>query len=120
MHKFPGELINAIAREFMQSEKITLGRVVVAARRQRGLSQAELAKHLRDQMGSGLKEVLLACDNFGFASPGFDFRHLSKIENDRVNVGDRGFDCFIRCFAEWAEINAGWLEKIRKQTKVKR
>lgn len=52
----------------MKSEKITLGRVVVAARRQRGLSQAELAKHLRDQMGS------LACD------PGFDFRHLSKIE----------------------------------------
>jgi len=50
----------------MKSEKITLGRVVVAARRQRGLSQAELAKHLRD--------------------PGFDFRHLSKIENDNGQV----------------------------------
>jgi len=49
----------------------------------------------------------------------FDFRHLSKIENDRARQRDRSFDCFIYCFAEWADLSIDWLELIRQQTEIK-
>jgi len=107
----------------MRSEKITLGRIVTAARRRRGLSQRELAKVLHAQLSSRFKTLLrmsdapqfqTAVDNFEF-----DFRHLSKIENDRVDVRDRSFDCFMYCFAEWADLSVDWLEVIRQQTEAK-
>lgn len=111
----------------MKSEKITLGRVVVAARRRRGLSQSELAMVLETRML--LRIALYTSRTLGedsapsFAdlsnSFEFDFRHLSKIENDRVDVRDRAFDCFIYCFAEWADISIEWLETIRQQTEAK-
>lgn len=110
----------------MKSEKITLGRVVVAARRRRGMSQRELAMVLETRILLRLalytsRKSEESAPSFADLSNGFkfDFRHLSKIENDRVDVCDRSFDCFIHCFAEWADISIEWLETIRQQTEVK-
>lgn len=110
----------------MKSEKITLGRVVVAARRRRGMSQRELAMVLETRILLRLalytsRKSEESAPSFADLSNGFkfDFRHLSKIENDRVDVCDRAFDCFIYCFAEWADISIEWLETIRQQTEAK-
>lgn len=83
----------------MEMCKITLGRIVVAARRSQGLSQRELAETIAKQ----------------FAVK-FDFCELSKIENDRLDVRDRSYDWFIKCFCELFQIDRTWLEEIRQQT----
>ena len=79
--------------------KITLGRIVVAARRNQGLSQRELSKIISDRF---------AVD--------FDFTTLSQIENDRLDVCDRSYDWFIYCFCELFEVDRIWIEQICQQT----
>ncbi|MFB2970404.1 hypothetical protein ACE1CD_15635 [Aerosakkonema sp. BLCC-F183] len=79
--------------------KITLGRIVVSARKSQGLSQRELAE--------------LMANRFAVK---FDFCELSKIENDRLDVRDRNYDWFIHCFCELFEVHRNWIEQIRQQT----
>lgn len=78
---------------------ITLGRVIIAARRSRGLSQRELAMLLSSKIGSE-----------------FSFVELSKIENDRLNIRDRHYDKLIQSFCDLFDIDRNWVEQIRSQT----
>ncbi|MFB2891980.1 hypothetical protein ACE1CI_03435 [Aerosakkonemataceae cyanobacterium BLCC-F50] len=86
---------------------ITLGRIIIAARRNQGLSQRELAMLLSAKIGSE-----------------FSFVELSKIENDspaetlreRLDVRDRHYDKFIQSFCDLFNIDVDWIEQIRQQT----
>lgn len=78
---------------------ITLGRVIIGARRSQGLSQRELAMLLSSKIGSE-----------------FSFVELSKIENDRLDVRDRHYNKFIQSFCDFFNIDVDWIEQIRQQT----
>jgi transcriptional regulator with XRE-family HTH domain len=78
---------------------ITLGRVIIAARRNQGLSQRELAMLLSAKIGSE-----------------FSFVELSKIENDRLDVRDLKYNKLIQCFCDLFDIDRHWVEQIRNQT----
>lgn len=86
----------------MQVSPITLGRVIIAARRNQGLSQRELAMLLSTKIGNE-----------------FSFVELSKIENDRLDVRDRNYDKLIESFCDLFDIDRLWVEQIRSQTEPK-
>ncbi|OKH35690.1 hypothetical protein NIES2119_19520 [[Phormidium ambiguum] IAM M-71] len=86
---------------------ITLGRVIIAARRNQGLSQRELAMLLSAKIGSE-----------------FSFVELSKIENARLDVRDLIYNKLIQSFCDLFNIDSptetlrerNWVEQIRSQT----
>lgn len=79
--------------------QITLGRIIIATRRNQGLSQREFSELISRQAGRR-----------------FDFTELSKIENDRVDVRSMSYDWFVQCFYKIFDIDKNWLEQIRQQT----
>lgn len=79
--------------------KITLGRILIAARRNQGLSQRELAQLIAERFAVKI-----------------NFIELSKLENDRFDVRDRNYDWLVDCFCELFEADREWVELIRQQT----
>ena len=84
--------------------KITLGRIVVAARRNQELSQRELAKLITDKMVRRIVDATKTTpqpNQYQLAQLAnrfsFDFRELSKIENDHVEI--RGHEVCRRLIA---------------------
>ena len=103
--------------------KITLGRIVVAARRNQELSQRELAKLITDKMVRRIVDATKTTpqpNQYQLAQLAnrfsFDFRELSKIENDHVEIRDRSYDWFVQCFCEIFDADVNWVEEIRQQT----
>ena len=102
--------------------QITLGRIVVAARKNQGLSQRELAQLITNTMVHRISAAIRTIPDSNqyelaqLAKFKFDFSSLSKIENDRLDVRDRCYDWFIQTFCELFGIDRAWIEQIRQQT----
>jgi len=82
--------------------KITLGWLVRNARKSQDLSQVELCFLMAKRF-----DILL------------NWKELSKIENERVNVNTVEFDSFVDCICEIFELDRTWVQQIREQTDVK-
>jgi len=79
---------------------ITLGRVIWRSRLAKGISQREF------------------CKLIGEFNVQMDYMEFSKIENDRINMGDSKYDSFIVAIAKIFQLDIEWLEIIRQQTEA--
>jgi len=86
----------------MQECKITLGWIVRNPRKNEGLSQRELCSLIAKRFS-----ILL------------NWKDLSKIENDRIDVQTVELDSFVYCITEIFELDRVWVQQIREQTEVK-
>ncbi len=88
----------------MQECKITLGRLLWNARRNRRISQRDLCKIISNEYNHSI-----------------DCYELSKIENDGVpprKLQSSEYDWLIPVIAQIFGIDTVWLEQIRQQTSV--
>lgn len=83
----------------MQECKITLGRILWGARRNRRISQRELCQLISNEYNQSI-----------------DCYEFSKIENDRLEIRSIEYDWFFVVIAEIFNVNVEWLEQIRQQT----
>ena len=84
----------------MQECKITFGRLLWNARRNRRISQRDLWKLISNEYNQSI-----------------DYYELSKIENDQLEIQIE-YDWLIPVIAEIFNLNVEWLEQIRQQTEV--
>lgn len=84
----------------MQSCNITFGMILRNARMNRGFSQRELAEILQQH------------------SLNIDYKHLAKLENNRIEIKASEYDKLIETVAKIFQFDMGWLELIRAQTEV--
>lgn len=82
----------------MQECKITFGRLLWNARRNRKISQRALCKLISNEYNQSI-----------------DYYELSKIENDQLEIQIE-YDWLIPVIAEIFNLNVEWLEQIRQQT----
>lgn len=78
---------------------ITLGRLIRTSRRSLGISQKELSEML------------------SYYSP-IDYRELSRIENNRIDVRERNYNWLILAISEIFVLDRKWVEQIREQTEL--
>lgn len=86
----------------IQECKITLGRILWSARRNRRISQRELCEIISDKYHHSI-----------------DYYELSKIENDQIEVRSNDYDWLISVIAKIFDADTEWLEQIRQQTEPK-
>ena len=85
----------------MKECKITFGWVIRTGRKNLELSQRELCSLINKQFSIAV-----------------DWKDLSKIENDRINIQTVELDVFVDCVTEIFELDRDWVQQIREQTEI--
>lgn len=85
-----------------QKCKITFGWLVRTGRRELDLSQQEFCLLMNKQISSAV-----------------DWKYLSKIENNRIDIQTAELNNFVNGVCEIFELDRAWVQQIRQQTEIK-
>ncbi len=85
----------------MHECKITFGRLLWSARRNRRISQCDLCKIINNEYHHSI-----------------DYCKLSKVENNGVEIKSTEYDWLIPVIAKIFDADTEWLEQIRQQTEL--